>query len=487
MAEADGGPGVVGPGAVTAPPAARARSRWAPSSVRGRLTLAATTVLGVALVLAAVVVLVVVRSALLGASDEAAGQRAAEVAALAGAGSLPDFLPAAGAAVVQVLAADAAVLASSPGGDRLNPLLPPPQVARALAGEPVLLDGARLGSPEPYRVVARPVGAGAGAASGGSVLVATSLADVERSARVLRTVILLGVPALLVAVALLAWRVSGSALAPVEALRRGAQDLVAAPTSAGGARSLPVPTSRDEVARLALTLNDVLGRLHAAGQRQRVFVGDAAHELRSPLGSLRTQLEVALAHPGAQRWPDVAADCLADVERMGVLVEDLLVLARLDEPGGGRELVDLAALAAEVVQRGAWRVPVRVDAAPAVVAVDARALRRAVGNLVSNAARHAGSAVRVSVRTEGAAGAAPTAVLEVADDGPGIAAGDRERVFERFTRLDDARDRDAGGSGLGLSIVRSAVERDGGSVSAQDPPGGGALLRVRLPVADAVP
>ncbi|CAA9416290.1 MAG: Two-component system sensor histidine kinase, partial [uncultured Quadrisphaera sp.] len=329
--------------------------------MRARLTLAATAALGAALVVAAVVVLVLVRASLVGALDDAADMRAAEVVALAGARGLPDPLPGTGG-VVQVLDAEERVLASSAVGDRLAPLVGPAAVADVRQGRPVLLDGARLGSSERFRVVGRPVGAGAGPASGGTVLVATSLSDVERAVGVLRGVALLGVPALLAVVALLAWRVTGSALAPVESLRRGAEELVASPAPGGAARTLPVPGSRDEVARLATTLNDVLARLHGAGERQRLFVGDAAHELRSPLGSLRTQLEVALAHPRAQRWPEVAADCLADVERMGVLVEDLLVLARLDEPAGGRQLVDLGALAAEVVGERAWPVPVRVAA-----------------------------------------------------------------------------------------------------------------------------
>jgi len=175
-------------------------------------------------------------------------------------------------------------------------------------------------------------------------------------------------------------------------------------------------------------------------------------------------------------------------------VEDLLVLARLDEPAGGRQVVDLVALAREVVASMRWPVPVRVDLSGASagageglgsdggevdVAVDPRAVRRAVANLVANAARHAAGEVVVRVTSEPGG-----AVLDVLDDGPGIPPADRERVFERFTRLDDARDRDAGGTGLGLSIARAAVERDRGSVRAEEPPGGrGALLRVRLPLA----
>ena len=471
------------------------RPRWAPASVRARLTLAATAALGVALVLAAAVALAVVRTALLSSLDDAAGQRAREVAALADAGPLPDPLPVTGAAVVQVLDAEQRVLASSPGGDRLSPLVAGDDLRAARAGDPVSLDGARLGSGERYRVLALPLRAGTGDAAGGTVLVATSVAEVERSTGVLRRAAALGVPLLLAAVALLAWRVTGSALAPVEALRRGAQALVLAPAPRRGgadsappapaapARSLPVPASGDEVARLAETLNDVLGRMHAAGDRQREFSGDAAHELRSPLGSLRTQLEVALARPDDQDWPQVARDCLTDVERTAVLVEDLLVLSRLEEPSGARAPVDVGVLGREVLASAGWRVPVQLVQAPGggdlPVLADARSLRRAVVNLVANAARHADTAVEVRTRRE-----AGDVVLDVVDDGPGIAPADRERVFGRFTRLDDARDRDAGGAGLGLAIARAAVERDGGTLVALEPPGHrGALLRIRLPLA----
>ena len=504
-------------------PDRQSAGRRARTSVRGRLTLATAAASGLVLMVATLGVLAVVRLALLSSLDDAAAASAAQVVALAGERPLPDPLPVTGAAVVQVVDVDGAVIASSAGGDRLAPLLPPGDVARARGGDPVVVNGSRLGSASRYRVVGAPVGVGSGAASGGTVLVATSMVDVDRSGAVLQRVALVGVPLAVAAVAALAWRTAGSALAPVEALRASAAALVAGPAPGrpagpGRGRSagrpardrsssdgppptdgpLPVPASGDEVARLAVTLNDALGRVTAAGDRQRAFVADAAHELRSPLGSLRTQLEVALVHPGAQPWREVAAGCLVDVERTAALVDDLLVLARLDEApadGGSRTTTDLAALVRAVVDDGAWRVPVRVvgpgaTGAPsgavagadrrAVAAVaDERAVRRAVRNLVANAARHAASAVVVTVGQEGAA----AVVVEVADDGPGIPEGDRGRVFERFTRLDDARDRDAGGAGLGLSIVRAAVEREGGTVAALATPGGGALLRVVLPAA----
>jgi signal transduction histidine kinase len=236
-----------------------------------------------------------------------------------------------------------------------------------------------------------------------------------------------------------------------------------------------VPESADEIRALALTLNDMLDRLAAARGRQRAFVADAAHELRSPLTSMRTQLEVA-QHLG--EGGELATDLLADVARLSTLVEDLLLLARAgsdttDAPV--HESIDVTALLVATADRYAnARVPVSVVDGLAVQAnVNSEELRRVLANLVDNAVRHARSNVVLAVRAEGR-----SAVLTVVDDGPGIPAGQRERVFERFARLDDARDRDAGGTGLGLAIVRELLRRSDGSISLQDNPSGSGLAAV---------
>jgi signal transduction histidine kinase len=237
-----------------------------------------------------------------------------------------------------------------------------------------------------------------------------------------------------------------------------------------------VPESADEIRALALTLNDMLDRLAAARGRQRAFVADAAHELRSPLTSMRTQLEVAqrLGEGG-----ELAADLIADVVRLSALVEDLLLLARSGSDTSHppvREPVDVRALLAATAGRyGSARVPVTVSAAPgpgpAILAnVNSEELRRALANLIDNAVRYADSQVVLSVRAEGG-----KVVLTVVDDGPGIPVDERERVFERFARLDDARDRDAGGTGLGLPIVRELLRRSDGSIALQDNPSGSGL------------
>ena len=223
----------------------------------------------------------------------------------------------------------------------------------------------------------------------------------------------------------------------------------------------------------------MLDRLAAARNRQRAFVADAAHELRSPLASMRTQLEVA-QHLG--EGGELPIDLLADVARLSALVEDLLLLARAGADSNHppvRESTDVRALLVATAERYADApVPVSVADGPALYAnVNSEELCRVVANLVDNAVRHASSHVDLALRTEGGG-----AVLTVLDDGPGIPADERERVFERFARLDDARDRDAGGTGLGLAIVRELLHRSDGSISLQENPSGRGLAAVvRLP------
>jgi signal transduction histidine kinase len=309
------------------------------------------------------------------------------------------------------------------------------------------------------------------------VLVARSAADVQQGVRLLRITLLIAFPLLVALLAAVTWRVLGAALRPVEALRSGAEEIT------GGARPgrLPVPDSGDEIHRLAVTLNDMLHRLDAARARQRAFVADAAHELRSPLTNMRTELEVAQRLPDTTDWPALSADLLTDVERLGRLVDDLLLLARADDAAtrparAPAERVELGGLLSEVAARYPG---VRYDRPdqPVETVGDRDALGRIVANLLDNAVRHAGQVVELGVAADGA-----YQMITVSDDGPGIAAADRERVFQRFTRLDDGRARDAGGSGLGLAIVRELVRRHDGTVTLGDAEPG-LRVEVRLPKA----
>jgi len=239
-----------------------------------------------------------------------------------------------------------------------------------------------------------------------------------------------------------------------------------------------VPPTRDEISALATTLNGMLDRLANARGKQRSFVADAAHELRSPLASMRTQLEVAARlHEGG----DLPRDLLPEVERLSALVEDLLVLARAGDDTRPRvtAALDLGELLAEVSARyAAARVPVRLeplpDSGPPLAHGDREDLFRSVTNLVDNAVRHAENAVVLAAR------AVPGgAELSVTDDGHGIPEGDRDRVFDRFTRLHEARDRDSGGSGLGLAITRELLRRNGAHIRLEDArPGVRAVVRM---------
>jgi signal transduction histidine kinase len=408
-------------------------------SVRLRATLAATAVVAVALGGASAVLVSVLAGSLADSAAAEAERRAALTAELLAVPSPP--APFDGSEVM--VAPDVVVRPAQPG-------VPP------LA----------FGQTEPFAVASRPA-----LTAGGEVLVLAraSLHPAAAALETLRSVLLPGVPALLLLVAALTWLAVGRALAPVSAIRRELADITATDLH----RRVPVPQARDEVRLLAETTNRTLDRLEQAVGRHRRFVADAAHELRSPLAVLRTRLEIAPQQP-------LTAEALADVERIQRLTTDLLLLARLDagEPPEHEE-VDLGQVAAEEAALARPRTDVRVDLridAGIVVRGSAEQLRRLVANLVDNAVRHAESAVTVHLRKRDGA-----AVLEVEDDGPGIPADQQDAVFDRFARLDAARARDAGGSGLGLAIARDIAVHHGGSLAvAGGPPG--ALLRARFPI-----
>ncbi|TPQ23101.1 sensor histidine kinase [Streptomyces sporangiiformans] len=305
-----------------------------------------------------------------------------------------------------------------------------------------------------------------------TVYAGAPLATEQSAVSTAQTVMLIGFPLLLAVVALVTWVVTRRALRPVEGIRR---EMAAITASEDLARRVPEPETHDEVARLARTTNETLAALETSVERQRRFVADASHELRSPIASLRTQLEVGVAHP---ELLDVGG-AVEDTVRLQELAADLLLLARLDageRPPGAR--FDLAAFVREEVsQRAGDRFAVTVDAVPADVTGSRGHLARVLGNLLNNAQRHTRSSVSVTVRSDG-----EQAVLAVADDGKGVPATERERIFERFVRLDEARNRDDGGAGLGLAIARDVAVRHGGSLTVREAPAGGALFELRLPL-----
>jgi signal transduction histidine kinase len=271
-----------------------------------------------------------------------------------------------------------------------------------------------------------------------------------------------------------AWMIVGRVLAPVERIRSGLEQISA--TDLG--QRMPVPATGDEVARLAVTVNDTLGRLEDAVARHRRFVSDASHELRTPLTAMMVRLEDGLDHPDG----DTVRCALDDATRLSAIVQDLLLMARLDS--GTRvptEVLDLGVLVAAEVARRPMRLPVETLVEPGLrVRGNSLRLERLLTNLLANADRYGESRVRVTVSRspDGA-----HALAEVADDGPGIPAEQRESVFQRFTRLATGRSRDTGGSGLGLPIARDIATAHGGTLTAEDPaPGSGARLLLRLPL-----
>lgn len=444
------------------------RRRWQQTGLQTRVTLLAGAAVAVALLAGSLLLVTLLRAGLTGAVDDRAEQRLVEVERLVAEQRLPPVLPAADPTVlVQVLDPSGGVVAATTGTSRAVPLLTPSEVETAVAsGEALDVAGSRAGYGDALRVQALAT------ESGPVVVAAVPVTAIDDPLRLVRTGLLVGIPLLLLASAGGVWLTVGRTLRPVEQLRAGA----AAVTAAEPARRLPVPVAEDEVRRLAETLNGMLDRLEAGGARQRAFVADAAHELRSPLAAVRTTLEVALVHPDPEGPEPSLRTALEEVLRMGRLVDDLLLLARLDA-GAARPVspVDLADVVRDVVSMQAGGVEVQLDLEPAPVLGDRDALGRVARNLVENAARHAGTAVRVQVR------AGEQVELCVDDDGPGIPTEDRERVFDRFTRLDTPRSRDAGGAGLGLAIVRELVTSMGGSIAVGQSPTGGARLRLLLP------
>ncbi|MEM7275812.1 MAG: HAMP domain-containing sensor histidine kinase [Actinomycetota bacterium] len=299
---------------------------------------------------------------------------------------------------------------------------------------------------------------------------ATPLDEIEESVDAVVDALIIIVPMLILVFAAATWWFVGRALRPVQAIT----DEVEAISSSNLDRRVPVPATGDEVAELATVMNRMLDRLERGGERQRQFSADASHELRSPLSTIRAAAEMLSLRPNSERVSGLADDIVAESDRMNELIGDLLELSRLDEDRRvpDREVLDLAVLLKAELRDD----PVEIDVeGPVMVTAVKSQVQRLVRNLVDNASRHAESRVVVS-----AVAIRSGVALVVEDDGPGIRPEDRDRVFERFARLDDARTRGTGGAGLGLALVRAIVEHHDGTVTVDDSELGGARFTATL-------
>ncbi|MGW1199470.1 sensor histidine kinase [Streptomyces sp. NPDC002536] len=456
-------------------------ARLLPRTVRGRAAAAAALAMTLLLAAGGAWLYTVLRTNLLDNANSRTELAARETAALADSGDLPALLPAprSGVDVVLVLGPHGEVVATSrPSAGPLARILAPVRPAADQdSASRVLCCTPAMGGQRGAVVVVRAT------PPGGEryVYALTVLSDVDDAAHTIALGLVAGAPPLIALAAAIAWAVTGLALRPVTAIRTE----LAAVSARELDRRVPEPAGGDEVALLARTVNATLDRLEQAVGRQRQFVADASHELRNPVAAVRSQLEVALvSSPAGKRCPSAESvrAALADTVRLQAIAADLLLLAGLDAraPGPG-EPVDLALLAAEeAARRPAPRVPLTVTAdVPVPMRGHPGQLERMLANLVDNALRHAASRVTVRASLDERA---REAVLEVADDGAGIPAAERERVFERFVRLDAARDRERGGSGLGLAIARGIARAHGGELeAASGTPGARLTARFPLP------
>ena len=436
-------------------------------TIRAGTTAAATVIVGIALVAGAAVLIAALRHSLIDEVEEAGKAQAVNIARQLESGR-PRPLDVAGSddeQLVQVLAPDGSVVASSPN----------------VAGEPAVVQL----RPGQTRHVVTPldddefatIAEGSQTPEGPrTVLVGRALVDVFDATAVVTRMLVIGLPVLLVVVALTTWFAVGRTLAPVEAIRREVDAISGAELH----RRVPQPKFDDEIGRLAATMNRMLVRLEDSRNSQRRFISDASHELRSPLTTIREHSEVVIAHPEGTTAEELAGVVLAEEMRMQTLVEDMLLLARADEHAVPQRVpVDLDDLIFEEARRLRSTTDLHIDTSAvgaARVDGDIDALRRVVRNLADNAARHTSARVGFSLLEQDG-----KARFTVDDDGPGIPEFERERVLKRFVRLDEARSRDEGGSGLGLAIVDEVVRAHGGLLLIGQAPAGGARIEITLP------
>jgi signal transduction histidine kinase len=444
-------------------------------SVRARVTGAALAIVGGSLLAGALALFLVLTNSFVRSVRTDAQVRATEVSMLALRAPLPQVLPASigdRPTLKQVVDSSGKVLAAS--ADLVG------RAALLNGGDKQNQSGTRKDLAIDNEVSTWWVQVVPATISGQAMLVvvATSMGELRRTTNQLVGLLAIGIPFLTIAAGLLAWTIVGRALRPVEEIRSEVEALVRNPKQ----RSTRITESRsdDELRRLTQTMNRLLDSSEAAAQAQRRFVADASHELRGPVANIRVAIEVAQAHPELADWLMVSNEVLTQDERMGRLVDNLLLLARVDGDATYRreEIVDLSSLVTEARRfLTSSGIPVHVQHCDPTVTFDDRVqLQSIVNNLVENAVRFATSSVHISLVSTGS-----WAELTVADDGPGVPITERQFIFDRFYRVDEHRSREGGGAGLGLAIVARYVSDRQGSISvgSANP---GAVFTVRLPL-----
>ena len=463
-----------------------ASARLRPGTVRSRVTIAAGLALTAAVTLGLVVMYLLQADSARRTVESQVRTYATQIEQSAADGTFPNPLPRSGldpAAEAQVLSADGRVLAAT----RTLAGLPAVYVVPPGSDMPVRQKAAEGVVPgevtvygEHVTVAGRPV----------TIITGTPTTLLSQVNETFARLLLIGLPALLLLAGGTVWIVVGRALRPVEEIRGAVTaitdladpaDFTRPADAAGRIRRVPEPGTDDEIGRLAVTMNAMLSRLEDSAARQRRFVADASHELRSPLTAIRTSLEVGLAHPEQAPWPALAERSVKQAARLENLIGELLLLARSDagKTGARQQHVPLAPLLGELTTTLApsWAGVIELDVPPDVAVIGNPAdLARLFRNLLDNAARYGRSTVRVS-----ASGDRESVRVEIADDGPGIPVEERQRVFDRFVRLDTGRGHGDHSTGLGLAIVKEIVARHGGTVVIDEAVEGGAVVVVTLP------
>lgn len=453
--------------------------RWAGLGVRSRATGVAVLVVAVAFAAGTYGLLGLTSNRIESSITEAAVARADSVVALLAADAVVDPLPGRDPELLaQIVGPGGEVVAADRAIAGIPPLV---SVELAVGGDQVLIrddilegyenEAAGLEDQGPYAVAVRGVALPDGP---GTVLVAASLEDAAQARNAVLPLLGIGLPLLLILVGVTVWLLTGRALRPVAEMSLEAGRISALALD----RRLPYPAARDELFRLAETLNDMLDRLETSAIKRTRFVADASHELKSPLAAMRTMVDVATAEGAGDA--ELIGDIDQEIERMQLLVTDLLFLARHDETQVPARLeeVDLDQVVLSALPGGISEA--RIDTSgitPARILGDPDVIWQLIRNVVDNALRHASSIVWVeTVERDG------RAVALVSDDGDGIPAAEADRIFERFVRLDESRTRDTGGSGLGLAVARTIARDHGGDLVVAEPRHEGATFEAWFPL-----